>query len=64
MGVKTWGLIKRSKQFYVKTYRGAETATVFLYYLIWPWVLAYFMCILHGLNQIITRHTERRRLCY
>ncbi|MCR9192452.1 MAG: type IVB secretion system protein IcmM/DotJ [Gammaproteobacteria bacterium] len=28
MGVKTWDLIKRSKQFYVKTYRGAETATV------------------------------------
>ncbi len=28
MGVKTWNLIKRSKQFYVKTYRGTETIMV------------------------------------
>lgn len=29
MGVKAWNLIKHSKQFYVKTYRGTETAIVF-----------------------------------
>lgn len=28
MSVKTWNLIKNSKQFYVKTYRGTETVIV------------------------------------
>ncbi|HVT62358.1 MAG TPA: type IVB secretion system protein IcmM/DotJ [Legionellaceae bacterium] len=28
MGVKTWNLIKRSKRFYIRTYRGSVTATV------------------------------------
>ena len=26
MSVKTWNLIKRSKRFYIRTYRGIETA--------------------------------------
>lgn len=29
MSVKTWNLIKRSKQFYIRTYRATETAIVF-----------------------------------
>ena len=29
MGVKAWNLIKRSKDFYIRTYRGLETAIVF-----------------------------------
>jgi intracellular multiplication protein IcmM len=29
VGVKAWNLIKKSKNFYVRTYRGAETAIVF-----------------------------------
>lgn len=28
MGVKAWNLIKKSKRFYIRTYRGAETAIV------------------------------------
>lgn len=29
MGVKTWNLIKRSKDFYIRTYRSLETVIVF-----------------------------------
>lgn len=29
MSVKTWNLIKRSKQFYIRTFRNIETAIVF-----------------------------------
>ncbi len=29
MTVKTWNLIKKSKNFYVRTYRGAETVMIF-----------------------------------